>query len=945
MRNRGLLIGAMMASVSALPAWAQAGGASGQSAPAAQDAQDSDAGDAGTDGGEIVVQAQKLPGSVVGDIPPEQTLGPADIRSYGVSTISDLLTELSPQTTSGRGDGGVVVLLNGRRIANFSEIQDLPTEAIQRTEIFPEEVALKYGYSADQRVVNIVLRNRFRSITTQAAVQAPTEGGTLTPRGELGVYRIAGANRMTLAVNYDQTSKLNEDERGLIGQAGRGSFDLVGNITPAAGSADIDPALSAAAGRPVSIAGVPVSGANTLGGYVAGAGTPNVTDLTPYRSLIPASQNLTANLNYSRPLGTILANFNATMTAQNSQSDQGLAGVSPVLPAGNPFSPFGGPVTLNRYVDGAVLGQSRDTLRNHAGLTLNSGNGGKWRWTVTATYDRIASDTFTDVGVDASRLQAGLNANSPAVNPFGPLGPDLIAPGIGNIARSVNQTEELNALVNGSPFRLPAGDVSTTIRVGYSNEQQDSRATRLGVVTAANTSQSVVSGQINVDVPITSRTRDVLPWFGNFSLNGNYAVRHLNYYGTLNTIGYGFNWSPIVPLRVIVSFTDQDQAPSANNLADPQVVTPNTLVFDYVRGVTASVTRITGGNPLLSPSNRHQFKAGFSLTPLPKSDFRLQADYTRQSTDNPIRSFPEPTAAVEAAFPQRFVRDAAGNLLSVDARQLNFQSQTASQLRWGFSVSQSIKSRTQKQIEAYRAGTGPNPFAGMSFGGRRGAPGGGQASRNEQPGSGDQGGAPPSAGNPSQGAAREFGGGQGRGGGGFGRGGGFGGRGGAGGGGRLRFSFFHTWQFENRLVIRDGVPVLDYLDGAAFGSTGGASRHKLELQAGYSNNGLGFRLNGTYNSGTRVDGGTLAAPNTLYFGRLSTFNFGIWQETAGNLSLLRKYPWARGMRVSFDVRNILNTRQDVRDAAGVRPISYQPGSIYNDALGRTVRLTIRKQFF
>ncbi len=50
------------------------------------------------EGEEIVVTGRKPVGSVVGDIPPEQTLSPADIRSYGVSSVADLLTELSPQT-------------------------------------------------------------------------------------------------------------------------------------------------------------------------------------------------------------------------------------------------------------------------------------------------------------------------------------------------------------------------------------------------------------------------------------------------------------------------------------------------------------------------------------------------------------------------------------------------------------------------------------------------------------------------------------------------------------------------------------------------------------------------------------------------------------------------------------------------------------------------------
>ncbi|MEJ8630731.1 hypothetical protein P0F65_14310 [Sphingomonas sp. I4] len=110
-----------------------------------------------------------------GDIPPEQQLSPADVRAYGVSSVADLLTELAPQTTSGRG-GSPVILLNGRRIAGFQEIRDLPTEAILRVDILPEEVSLKYGYRADQKVVNFVLRPRFRSLAAEAIGTVPTQG-------------------------------------------------------------------------------------------------------------------------------------------------------------------------------------------------------------------------------------------------------------------------------------------------------------------------------------------------------------------------------------------------------------------------------------------------------------------------------------------------------------------------------------------------------------------------------------------------------------------------------------------------------------------------------------------------------------------------------------------------------------------------------------------------
>jgi hypothetical protein len=100
------------------------------------------------DGEEIVVTGSRPRGSVIGDIPPEQTLTGRDIRAYGAGSLTELLDALAPQTQSGRGRGGgrPITLLNGRRISGFSEIRDIPPEAIARVEILPEEVALKYGY-------------------------------------------------------------------------------------------------------------------------------------------------------------------------------------------------------------------------------------------------------------------------------------------------------------------------------------------------------------------------------------------------------------------------------------------------------------------------------------------------------------------------------------------------------------------------------------------------------------------------------------------------------------------------------------------------------------------------------------------------------------------------------------------------------------------------------
>src|SRR5690349_1533342 len=129
---------------------------------------------------EVVVSAQAMPGAVIGDIPPENQLNPRDIASYGVSTVNDLLNEISDQTQSEQGrdsSSGPIILVNGKRVSGINEVGDFPAESILRVDILPEEVALKYGYGAQQKVVNIILRRRFRAKVANVDAGASTEGG------------------------------------------------------------------------------------------------------------------------------------------------------------------------------------------------------------------------------------------------------------------------------------------------------------------------------------------------------------------------------------------------------------------------------------------------------------------------------------------------------------------------------------------------------------------------------------------------------------------------------------------------------------------------------------------------------------------------------------------------------------------------------------------------
>lgn len=892
----------------------------------------------------ITITASGKPyGAVLGDIPPEETFSAADVRSFGVSSMEDLLTELAPQTTSGLG-GDPVTLLNGRRISGPGEIRDIPTEAIQRVEILPEEVALKYGYTADQKVVNIVLRQRFRAQTVDATVGGSTEGGQATEQLNWSQLRLNRDGRTNLAIKIQNSDQLLESDRDLVSRSSSGLYDFTGNIASTDGSALAS--LSALAGTPVTVAGVPASaagGAQPLSAFLPGANRANASDITDDRTLLPRNRQVSINSVTNRYiLDNVSATLNLGLTASQSDSLLGPARARLVIPAADPFSPFGQDVALYRYLgDQDALGQTNRNLAGHAGFTLNRDTE-TLRLSLTGNYDHAVSKTETDRSVDVTGVQARLTALDPTFNPFAPLtGLSVNA----DRARSTTDSGDLQFVANGALAKLRAGDLSTTLKLGVTGSRLTATSRRSGVESDSELSRGDVNAQVSFDLPLASRRKGVRTGIGDLSTNLNLAIRSVSDFGSLTTIGGGVNWSPIKPVSFIVSATRQENAPSISQLGNPLITTPNSQIFDYVRGQSVDVTRISGGNADLRAETRNVLRLGATYKPDQIQGLSLTANYSRVRVDNPVASFPAATAAVEAAFPDRFTRDASGVLTRIDTRPVNFAKRESEQFRWGFNFSRQI-------------GKAPAPQPGDArtrFGAGQAAPSGGDTADRPQTPSTET----PSDPNAQQQAQAPAvgdtvprtgfdGGGRGDGargpGGGFG--GGFGGRGGGGGNPRatrLQLALFHTVHLKERVTIADGIPVLDLLNGDVIGSGGGQARNEVEAQAGITRYGLGARVTANWKSGTHVDSGAGGATTDLDFSSLATVNLRLFANLGVRRDLVQKYPLLRGTRLTLAVNNLFDEKQTVRDANGVIPVTYQPD--YLDPRGRVVQFSVRKLLF
>ncbi|MDO1557963.1 hypothetical protein Q0812_00800 [Brevundimonas sp. 2R-24] len=871
---------------------------------------------------EVVVTGARLRGSVESDIPPEITLDPADIRATGATTIAELLEALEPQTRSGRGrgEGRPVLLVNGRRVSGPREVHSVPSEAIERVEILPEEVALELGYRADQRVINFILRERFRATTVQARAGASTAGGRYSGELDGNFLRLRGDERLILEAEVERATPLFEDERNIRREPGQTPYDLIGNVTGLPYGGEIDPALSLLAGGPVTVAAVPGFGAGgpfTLADFVETAGYTRTGDLGAWRSLLPETESVEVGGTYTRPLNDyVVATLNARLEGSRSESFLGLPGASLTLPSTNPNSPFTRDVLVWRYFDRPdAMRRNADTVSGRLGAAF-TGDWDDWRWSLTGGYDVTRSDTETGRGVDANALQAALTAGDPSVDPFGPGAAALLGPGPRDTAQSLTQSGELDFVANGDLFSVPAGDVSASFRAGFNAVSLDSESVRSGLLTERELSRTQGGVQGNLNIPIASTRNEVLAGLGNLTLNLNAAYDELSDFGGLVTYGYGLNWRPNRQWSVIASVTDEEGAPSIQQLNDPVISTPNVQVFDFATGQTVEVTRIEGGNPGLTADNRRVQRLGVTWRPLGEADVTLSANYVRTTVDNPISSFPTITPALEAAFPERFIRDSGGRLISIDTRPVNYDRSQTQQLRWGINYSRPIRrERPTGEGGPRRRGEGGPQGPGAHQG-----PEGGDGPRPEWRGGGEGG---------------RFRGGGGRGG--FGR---FGGNPRE---GRLTFALYHTWNLQNEVVVRPGLPTLDLLNGDAVGAGGGQSEHQAELQSGYYLNGLGARFTADWRSDTFVAGGAPGGAGDLYFSDLATANLSLFADLGARRAWVRQHPWLRGGRVSLEVRNLFDARRGVTDAAGVTPISYQPDLL--DAEGRTVTLRFRKLIF
>lgn len=633
----------------------------------------------GADIDEIVITADRYGEA---NVAAESEFEEGEIASYGTGSIQDLLSRLSPLIDPSGEEP--VLLINGKPTGLDSSILSYPAEALQRLVLLKPEAAVQYGEPAGKRVVNLVLKRQFSTWNADGGFDFATAGGQYG--GKLSVNRtaISGSARWSARVQVGEDSAFLKASRTL--PVREGVFDSVGFVSAPDGGA-VDVALSEAVGRPVVIAAIPEISRTRpplLADFVSTADLSHSVDPNHFETLQSSRRNISMGIGVTRPIGNFTVSLNLGANNSSSTGLRGLPMASVLISAENPYSPFSSEVLLVRPLDGdrALRIENASTSINGA-LTI-SGNINDWQTNFSISYSRNWAHGYLENEVDVFRVQKMIDDNSSDFNPFGVWGADLLV-----AARNRSKTDNLSLRLNvkKSIINMPAGSltwmVAGTISRNNSHSRQYNAQGYLSMDRDAQREQS--SGQMSLSVPFSRMGEAGSEFFGDLTLDISASLQMMSNSRPQKRYGANMTWAPLKAVQFRGSVDFAESQPSFDQL-DAPILTSVNRVFDYARGEVVEPIWMTGGNPNLHRGSAHSLSLDALVRPFGDQLLSLNLGFRRSVNKHGISGFPELAPVIERTFPERVIRDDDGRLVSVDARAINIDHSTESDLNTGVSL-------------------------------------------------------------------------------------------------------------------------------------------------------------------------------------------------------------------------------------------------------------------
>lgn len=655
-----------------------------------------------------------------------QVVSLKDIRASGAVTVSDYMRNIAVNSANSWGDnfaygatGGsgialrglpekyTLVLVDGLRVApygfpsngtdTFVDLNSIPLDAIQRIEIVKTGAVSEYGSDATAGVVNIITKRDYQGLTVDASYGDATHGGLATRKfsilggiGDLNTdrYNVTGTASYFLQNGYTLADRANTRAQNYLDQP-YGALTGGADYWEPAGVGNGGAALS-----PCPSGGSSAGGANVLNG--PGSGTACVVNTASGLSLHPHEERVAGMIHGVRRLSQdvnawadVWGSHNVTITDQgynginDSTTDYkfnpitgGVTQISNVVPATNPYNPYGAPTPLTYTFLGQpqILTTTTNFYRAAAGLdgAFTTTTLGTWIWKAAITHSQSSTDNAQtgkeSVAALANILNTGLfDFANPSATPNG-----LATLYMGDSNEAIRKLDSLDLMASTTDlFRLPAGGVGFGAGAQFLRESDyvtdfinQSNALAVPVYLQAIDGRREVAGlYYQVNVPI-------LPSL-SFSQSSRYD--HYTDFGSVFSPRFALRFKPLPGFTSYASYsrgfraptlaeTSQANASGTQSAVDPLSPTAPNIALNYVE--------LVGGNPHLKAEHTRNYNIGFEWSPSRGSAVGL--DWYKVVV-NAVVGTPTLQSLIYANNPAIVVRNSNGTIayVNMDYENLN----------------------------------------------------------------------------------------------------------------------------------------------------------------------------------------------------------------------------------------------------------------------------------
>ncbi len=670
---------------------------------------------------------------------PVQLITRADIEKSGATTAAELLSKVSANAAAltdgasfsdiagqrgfnganlrGIGVSSTLVLLNGRRLANFAspggnagvDLNAIPSAAIERVEVLKDGASAIYGTDAIGGVINFITRRNYEGADVSAYYADTQHGGARKAMATVsgGTGNLATDRYNVMAVfDYQDTTSLRSSQRSWIGSAYQPDINLdsgSSNTFPAnfrrtrangtsATGARINP--SAPACNPPATVYAPDS---FVGPTACMYDYMQDTELFPDSRRISLLTRGQFALDQDTTLyGEFLINETSTTYRISALTVSGS-----IYPLNGQYYPHAAvptnktPLNVNmRLTEG---GPRTNEIDATATRLVVGGKGAALGWDYDMALNHSVNkvdDAYIDGYVKTTLFNDAFASGK--INPFGPSGAEglalLAAAKVNDVARrSRGTTESFDIKATRDLFQMAGGNAAVALGMEYRRENMRFTPSALlaageirseGTATPFSGSRSVKAAYAEFNLPL-------LP-----SLEAQLALRHDRYndVGSTTNPKVGVRWNPLQQLVVRGSYGTGFRAPSLADLYSPvRLGQANGIYNDPLGCIKVGAIdntdnpdycglqpdKLKGGSPLLRPEESKQFSLGMVLEP--HRDVTATLDYWRIKKTDVIVSpegsyFTDPVG--NAAYITRDVADPAlpgipGMILSIDSRLRN----------------------------------------------------------------------------------------------------------------------------------------------------------------------------------------------------------------------------------------------------------------------------------